>query len=72
MRSIIFKGDGEDVILGTDGEDAVIAGLEFAMQYGDKELATEAARLLQHLGVEKVQPTSWRDWEHKKREMKRR
>lgn len=50
---IVLKGYGEDRIriLGTNGENAIIAGLKLLALYGTKEQSHEALTLLGYMGV---------------------
>jgi hypothetical protein len=50
---IIFKGR-EDVILGTNGEDAIVAALRLYANTGrNAELVAQCVHLLKYLGKEK-------------------
>jgi len=56
---IVVKGSGQDTILGTNGERAIIEGLKLLQQLGTREQANEAIHLLQLLGLPSHQPRTF-------------
>lgn len=65
MRQITIRGGPENmVILGTNGEGAIVAGLKMLYEHGTTEQAKEATNLLRLLGEPNFQATTWKDWEH--------